>query len=154
MVTLYFLDSSAIVKRYVPEVGTEWIQEICDRQLNHPLFVAGITWVEVLSAVACRHREGSFSAAQISQIHLAIQNHWSSQYRIVEIEQTLIRRAGELVNQYPLRAYDAVQLASALRVQEALTNAQLPGLVFLSADDRLLMTAQAAGLLVDNPNHY
>jgi uncharacterized protein len=51
-VTIYFLDSSAIVKRYVPEKGTTWIQDLSDRQTRNQLFVAGIAWVEVLSALA------------------------------------------------------------------------------------------------------
>lgn len=152
--TIYFLDSSAIVKRYVPEKGTRWIQDLCDRQASHQLFVAGITWVEVLSALARRRREGSFNDSQIEQIYLAIKSHWNNQYRILELDQTLTQQAGELVNQYPLRAYDAVQLASALRLEMALRQAQLTGLVFLSADDRLLGVAQAVGLLSDNPNRH
>jgi uncharacterized protein len=30
MVDAYFLDSSALLKRYVPEVGTAWIQSISE----------------------------------------------------------------------------------------------------------------------------
>jgi uncharacterized protein len=153
-VTIYFLDSSAIVKRYVPEKGTTWIQDLSDRQTRNQLFVAGIAWVKVLSALARRRREGSFSESQIEQIHLVIKSHWNNQYRILELDQTLIQQAGELVNEHPLRAYDAVQLASALRLQISLRQAQLPGLVFLSADDRLLEVAQAVGLLSDNPSRH
>jgi uncharacterized protein len=29
-VTTYFLDSSAIAKRYIPEIGTSWIRQITD----------------------------------------------------------------------------------------------------------------------------
>jgi hypothetical protein len=53
-----------------------------------------------------------------------------------------------------MRAYDAVQLASALSLHSVLTQAQLPVLVFLSADDRLMTIAQRTGLLSDNPNNY
>jgi uncharacterized protein len=153
-VTIYFLDSSAIVKRYVPEKGTTWIQDLSDRQTRNQLFVAGITWVEVLSALARRRREGSFSESQIEQIRLVLKSHWNNQYRILELDQTLMQQSGELVNQHPLRAYDAVQLASALRLQISLRQAQLPDLVFLSADDRLLEVAQAVGLSSDNPNRH
>jgi uncharacterized protein len=123
-VTIYFLDSSAIVKRYVPERGTGWVQDLCDRQTSNQLFVAGITWVEILSALARRRREGSFNESQIEQIHLAIKSHWNHQYRILELDQTLMQQAGELVNQHPLRA-----------------------------DDRLLGVAEA-GLLSDNLNRH
>jgi hypothetical protein len=54
IVTIYFLDSSALVKRYVPEVGTTWIQTLAP-DANNQLYIARITWVEVLSALARRH---------------------------------------------------------------------------------------------------
>lgn len=75
-------------------------------------------------------------------------------FQVIEIDQALIETPGELVIQYPLRAYDAVQLASALRFQSNL--AQIPNfqLVFISADNRLLDMAQSEGLLTDNPNNY
>ena len=66
----------------------------------------------------------------------------------------LARAAGQLVVQYPLRAYDAVQLASALRVQLDLAQTEATPLTFLTADDRLIAIAQAEGLLTDNPNHH
>jgi hypothetical protein len=65
-----------------------------------------------------------------------------------------VEAAGQLVNQYPLRAYDAIQLASMLRIQPAFATATSTSLVFLSADDRLLIIAQTAGLQTDNPNNY
>lgn len=59
-----------------------------------------------------------------------------------------------MIVQYPLRAYDAVQLASALRVQFLLTLMPETKLIFVSADNRLLDIAQSAGLAIDNPNNY
>jgi|GEM_PF-2329377 len=55
MVTAYFLDSSALLKRYVPEIGTAWIQSLTLQSNQNLLIVARITWVEV------RQRIGSSS---------------------------------------------------------------------------------------------
>lgn len=30
MVTRYFLDGSALVKRYATEIGSEWVETICE----------------------------------------------------------------------------------------------------------------------------
>jgi uncharacterized protein len=54
MVAVYCLDTSALLKRYVPEIGTHWMQSIADPQNQHLLIIAQITWVEIHSAIARR----------------------------------------------------------------------------------------------------
>nr|VFK62744.1 MAG: PIN domain-containing protein [Candidatus Kentron sp. TUN]VFK71948.1 MAG: PIN domain-containing protein [Candidatus Kentron sp. TUN] len=70
---------------------------------------------------------------------------WEIQYKIVEIEKSDFEKASRLVQKHPLRAYDAIQLACALKV---------PSATFLSADNRLIDIAQAEGLNVGNPNTH
>lgn len=154
MVSAYFLDSSALVKRYVPETGSAWIQTIADAATGNLLIISRITWVEVLSALARRLREGSLSATDVDLIIQQFRYDLNNHYQIVELDRTVTENAGQLVNQYPLRAYDAVQLASVLRIQPAFATATSTSLVFLTADDRLLTIAQTAGLLTDNPNNH
>jgi len=152
MVDAYFLDSSALLKRYVPEVGTAWIQSITNAQNQNLLIVAHITWVEICSAVARRQREGNISGIQANQVLAAFRAHWNTQYFIVTIDNTVIDLAGQLVNQHPLRAYDAVQLAAALSLQGQLSPPNIAFFTFLTADTRLLAIAQAENLLADDPN--
>lgn len=154
MVNAYFLDSSALVKRYVPETGSAWIQAIADAATGNLLIIARITWVEVLSALARRQRDGSLSTPDVDLIIQRFRFDLNNQYQVVELDRALAESAGQLVNQYPLRAYDAIQLASVLRIQPTFATATSTSLVFLTADDRLLTIAQAAGLLTDNPNNH
>lgn len=154
MVDAYFLDSSALLKRYVPEVGTAWIQSITDAQNQNLLVVAHIAWVEISSALARRQREGNISSIQANQILTAFRAHWNTQYFIVAIDHTVIDLAGQLVNQHPLRAYDAVQLAAALSLQGQLSPPNVASFTFLTADTRLLAIAQAENLFADDPNLY
>ncbi len=79
---------------------------------------------------------------------------WDIQYRIVELDEALTQVAGQLVQKYPLRAYDSVQLAAALKLQATFAQFTNVQFIFVSADKRLLTVAQAAGLLIDNPNNY
>lgn len=58
-----YFDSSALVKRYVAEIGTAWINGIMDPAARNLLHVARVTGVEVVSAIARRARSGSFSSA-------------------------------------------------------------------------------------------
>lgn len=154
MVSAYFLDSSALLKRYVPEIGTAWIQTITDSQNQNLLIAAHITLVEICSAVTRRQREGSISSNQASQILAAFRVHWNTQYFIVAIDKIVIDLAGQLVSQHPLRAYDAVQLAAALSIQAQLLPPATTSFNFLTADSRLLTIARIEHLLADNPNDY
>jgi hypothetical protein len=79
---------------------------------------------------------------------------FDNQYEVLEVDRTLIETAGALVMHNPLRAYDSVQLASALRVQSTLVSVPDTQLVFVSADNRLLNIAHSEGLATDNPNNY
>lgn len=152
--TAYFLDSSALVKRYISETGSAWVQQITDPQTGNLLFIARITWVEVISAFARRQREGSLTSADFAQVIHEFRSDLNTQYQVIELDATLAERAGQLVGQYPLRAYDAVQLASVLLLQPALATTQSTQLIFLSADNRLSTIAISLGLLFDNPNHH
>jgi len=154
VVNIYFLDSSALIKRYVVEIGSPWIKTITDSQTGNSLLLVRITWVEVLSAFARRQREGGLTAAEVAALIAKFRSEFNSRYRVIEVDRALVERAGELIVQYPLRAYDAVQLASALRVQSLLTSMPETQLIFVSADNRLLDIAQSAGLAIDNPNNY
>ena len=155
MVSAYFLDTSALVKRYVPEIGSEWILSITDPVTNSDLVISQITWVEVHSAFARRLRDGSLSAERFDLIVQKVREDFENEYRVIDVDRTLIETAGELVMQHPLRAYDSVQLASALRFQSTtLLSQPETRLIFVSADNRLLNIAQLEGLAIDNPNNY
>lgn len=142
------------VKRYVSEIGSAWIQLLTDPQTGNSLFIARITWVEVRSALARRQREGNLTTADVAQVIQEFRSDLNTQYQIIELDSTLAETAGQLVGQYPLRAYDAVQLASVLLLQPAFATTQSTSLIFLTADNRLRAIAQVLGLLTDNPNHH
>jgi hypothetical protein len=152
--TAYFLDSSALVKRYISETGSAWVQLQTDQETGNLLFIARITWVEVISALARRQREGSLTSADVAFVENEFRSDLNNQYQVIELDSTLAQTAGQLVGQYPLRAYDAVQLASVLRIQPAFATTQSTSLIFLTADNRLSAIAQTLGLLTDNPNHH
>jgi hypothetical protein len=155
VVNAYFLDTSALVKRYVPEIGSDWILSITDPATDNDLAISQITWVEVHSAFARRLRDRSLSAQRFDLIVQKVREDFENEYRVIDVDQTLIETATELVMQHPLRAYDSVQLASALRFQST-TLVSVPNtqLIFVSADNRLLDIAQSEGLATDNPNNY
>lgn len=154
----YFLDSSALVKRYVNEVGTPWIQNLTSSRTGHLICVCRITAVEVVAALARRVKSGSLtphdSAIAIAQFKAEI----ARDYRIVELTPILANRAIQLAESHQLRGYDAVQLASSLVVRDELLamgaiSSAFP-YILISADAELNAAATLEGVAVDNPNSH
>ena len=152
--SIYFLDSSALVKRYITESGSSWIEALVDPGEQNLLIITRIAWVEVLSALARRLREGCLSSDDVKQAVQSYRYDFDMQYSVVELDPELAELAGELVLRFPLRAYDAVQLAAAVKIWKRLDRMDRERFVFLTADDRLLSIAQNEGLFADNPNHH
>lgn len=149
---LYFFDSSALVKRYVNETGSQWVQTVTSANTSNILFVSRITRVEILSAFARLQREGKVAAISMTTTLQLFQYDWTNQYYIIELDQDITEHAGELVQQYPLRAYDSVQLASALSLHPFFARIDPSLFKFVCADDRLLSAAQSEGMQIENPN--
>jgi predicted nucleic acid-binding protein len=146
-VAVYFLDTSAVVKRYVQETGTTWIKALADPAVGDFLYVARVTDVEMTAAIARRRRLGSLTIAQAGTALNEFRLDFAQHYRIVEITIPLLRHASQLADLHVLRAYDAVQLAAVLDIHRL-----DPSLILLSADADLNAAAVAEGLPVEDPN--
>jgi predicted nucleic acid-binding protein len=113
-----------------------------------------MTIVEVISAFARRMRDGSLSIEDFATLRDAFRGDCLKEYRIMPPTLAVIDLACNLLERHPLRAYDAIHLATALGAQQFLTTGGYPPLTFLSADDRLNSAASFEGLIVDNPARY
>ncbi len=150
----YQFDASGLVKRYVDEIGSDWVRAIVDPAQGNLISIADITRAEVASALARRAREGVLTLDERDDLMRTFQAHCATEYRLAPTDHPIIDLAVELILRHPLRAYDGVQLATAVIVNRSLIAHSLPPLVFISADDALIAAAQAEGLMVDNPNWH
>jgi predicted nucleic acid-binding protein len=148
------VDSSALVKRYVAEVGTVWVQGLADPDSRNHLIIARITQVEVTGALARREREGSLDPDAVSRALDTLRYDLDTQYQVVELDPSVAGSAARPLRLHPLRAYDAVQLASAQQIYAVFAQDAEPPFTFLTADDRLLAVAESVGLPTDNPNRH
>ncbi len=154
---LLYLDTSALVKYYVSERGTEWVQRQIDDRLENGepanlIAISPLTFVEVVAAVERRYRAGELSDLQRRAILARFAQDYRERFEILGVEERVISRAATLVSRHPLRAYDAVQLASALILADTVRPYGRPAPTFVSADGRLCDVAQQEGLNVVNPN--
>lgn len=152
--SIYYLDTSALVKYYVNEVGSDWLREIINAVQPPLLFASRMIIVEVMSAFARRGRDGSLTQEELTFARNAFRGDCLNRFQIMPPTMTVIDLACSLLERKPLRAYDAAHLATALHAQRFLMAKGYPNLVFLSADDRLNEIALAEGLVVDNPNRH
>jgi hypothetical protein len=150
----YYADSSALMKRHVVEVGSAWFSTLASPAAGNIILTAQLSLVEVFSALNRRVRESSISLSDYQQIRLDLDHIWSTEYEIIRLARTIVDEARLLLERHPLRAYDAVQLASAIQGRRDLLVSGFAAPIFLSADDRLLKAAQAEGFATDNPNAH
>jgi predicted nucleic acid-binding protein len=147
----YYLDSSAVVKRYVNESGSAWIQALCQDQDN-AIFISELALVEVGSAFARRCRRGEITEAERASYLDAFVQDSAQTYQLVAVTRGIVEHALDLTQLHALRAYDALQLASMLTANAVLTAVGASELIFVSADSKLLEHAAAEGARAENPN--
>jgi len=148
-VAAFFLDTSTVLKRYVQETGTAWVQALAAPTVRHSLFVVRITLAETVAAITRRERGGSITPQDAATAVADFQLDFARQYRVVEVSAGLVAQAATLARRHALRGYDAVQLAAALEI-----HATDPSLTLLSADAELNTAATAEGHPVEDPNSH
>ena len=146
----YFLDSSALAKRYQPEAGSDRV-EVLFRQSQGRMVISRLTAVEMHSVFAGRVRMGTLSPADAA----ALRNHFlndvvSTLLTVVAITDHHYSEAERLLKQhgnvFRLRTLDALQLAVALEVHR---RESLDAVV--AADHVVCQVATAEGLPVIEP---
>lgn len=152
--TTYYVDTSALVKRYVDEIGGGWLRTILAAEPASSVIIVHLAVVEMTSALTRRLREGVLTSAEYAQLQNAFRSDCLDEYEIAIAVGNIINQANRLLEAYPLRAYDAVHLATAVVANQRLVDSDLAPLIFLSSDDRLNDAASAQGLVVDNPNQH
>jgi len=151
---LYFLDSSAVVKRYVSEPGHAWIVSLCDPAQNHDVQIAQIASVEVIAALCRKAREAAITPTERDALIADFRNDMVTTYGMRTVTTQVYTHAGDLCRMYRLRSYDAVQLAAVLALRDDALATGVPALIFVCADTDLLSYAASEGLGVENPNAY
>lgn len=152
----YYFDASAVVKYFHQEPGTAWVRQLVDEResLNdshtNAIFIADVGLAEVPAAFAILARSKRIGVAARDSMYDAFLNSIRTEFKLAEVTIDLAYAAGELTQKYPLKGYDAVQLAVALDLNAALKEQDVFS-VFVSGDDALLQAARAEGLVTENP---
>jgi predicted nucleic acid-binding protein len=153
-VATLFFDSSGLVKRYVAEIGTAWVQSLNAPTAGHDRVIAQITGAEMIAAITRRLRRGDIAPADAATAISDIEADFANDYFLLETSLARIREAMMLARIHGLRGYDAVQLASALFLRDQCRTLGQPDPIFITADKELTAAAIVEGLAVDDPNTH
>ena len=150
----YFLDTSAIVKRYFLEQGHDWIVALCDSTQAHRFYISQAALVEVVATICRKAREQSIADEERDSLINTFRRDCQSAYIVWPVTTAIYTAAGNLCRSYRLRAYDAVQLACVLALRDETVASETPMPNFICADNGLIDMAVAEKLSIENPNNY
>lgn len=139
---ILFADTSALIKLYIEEDGSEAMAE---RARRSRIALSVLAYAEVYSTFARRLREALLTEEEHDDLADRFERDWQSVIAVA-VRPPLIGRVPRLVREHPLRGADAVHLASALALREAGVD-----VTFAVADGRLVDAAGLEGLEVFNP---
>ena len=129
-----YFDASALAKRYVREQGSVKVRRLLSSDMAA---TSRYSAIEIASALARRAREGALSEVERDRALAALHEDMTA-FLVVELTDGIVTGAQALLRRHPLRAGDAVQLASCMHLRDQLEDDV--GLV--AFDDRVLAAAR------------
>jgi hypothetical protein len=151
-----FLDSNALLKLYLPELGAGWLRNFVT---NQQICISELALFEMANVVRRLYVESSLTKNEATDLITKI-NRESVGYDIISLGgQTQLNRLIRFLFGLPLglriRTLDSVHLTAAEIAREDAQNLNPPQtLVFVSSDQRLLQVDQAQGFTTENPENY
>jgi predicted nucleic acid-binding protein len=138
----FYLDTSAVLKRYRTEKGTDVVDEIYSRrQTEDAFFTSHFTCLEVES-VAARALKGRLLTRQAYEALLGSFARDLREYLLFQVSGDLINSAVESTRNYALRAADSLHFAAAATWVAVVGD----DFIFVASDKELLSAAKTAGV--------
>lgn len=131
-----FFDSSAFVKRYVSEAGTDKVLEWCDQATE--IGLSGIALPEIIAAFCRLRREGRIDDTQYRQLKSLLLADIED-VAVCDLTPEVLAQSIASLETNVLRGMDAIHIGSAVALKAD---------VFISADQRQRDAAIRAGLRV------
>ena len=145
--TCYFLDSTAFIKLFVREAGTEAIIKLMEATEDNRKLISAGTPLEVHAALRRRERTGGLSAEDSEAARNILR---AEAARMVQqpLNPAVLEAARRALDRHELNAAEALQLGAAQVAREMF---QGMAIIFVASDGRLLEAAKAEKFEVLNP---
>ena len=145
--TCYFLDSTAFIKLFVQEAGTEAIIKLMEATEDNRKLISAGTPLEVYAALKRRERTGGL-AAEDSEAARNILRVEAARMVQQPLNPAVLEAARRALDRHELNATEALQLGAAQVAREMFQGMTI---VFVASDGRLLEAAKAEKFEVLNP---
>lgn len=148
----FYLDASALAKRYVPESGSLLVDEILDNVPGDRLYLLNVGVGEVVSILVRKRNAGIITDPYFGQVLIDLESEIvrSADINKLPIGNRLATSSFALIVAHAINSTDAIILKSALAIAQKLRSGG-NDLVLVASDQRLLRAAQAEGLTTFNP---
>jgi predicted nucleic acid-binding protein len=133
-----YFDTSAVVPLLIAEPGSARAASLWDGADR--VVSVRLLYPEARAVLAQAERLGRLTAGQLRDAVTELDSLFE-EIDLIEVDDGLARRAGELAEVRQLRGYDAVHLTAADRVRD-------PNVVVIAGDSALLDAAAAEGMAV------
>lgn len=140
---IVYFDTSALVKLYVDEPRAKPARDAA--KAADVIVTSMLTYAEMRSAFARKRRFGEITLDQLGCFKEEFETDWNT-FDIVGIEETIVRRAGDFAENYLLKGFDAVHLATADSLGR-----RFGDITFACFDTELSRAASACGMTLLPP---
>jgi uncharacterized protein len=147
---VFYFETSALLKRYRREPGTEVVNLLLREKRDEDLFVTSHLTVLEISSVAARLMAGKVIRRSQYENLLAkfaqdLRNH---DFVILPLTSSLVSEAIAVLNQRPLKSGDSIHVATALRAEKSVSS---DSFLVVSSDREVLAACLKEKLLVLDP---
>lgn len=140
-----FFDTSALVKRYYEEQGTETVDSIVEGD-DATVVVTSLSIVEAVSAFRRKHKAEEISRTAVDELVAVFFEEALAEFAILPMRETLFDRSLDLILDDDLRTLDSLQLSAAFVLRSAVDD-----VVFVCADEELVAVAEQKGFETIDP---
>ena len=144
---MLYLDSSALIKHYQTERGTDALNVRLEEEEQNlrSVFTSVLTYAEVHAALSRRTRDARLSSEEATEVQDKFDVDWVLSLSPIDLDSSVLGFVRNVVNEFPLRGADAIHLASALWLRDmarlGLKKDQYAGPLVLASSDKQLTKA-------------
>lgn len=124
---MVFADTSALVKLYIPESGSETTRQ--QFEAASEVVVAVVAYAEARAAFAAHRRSGHFGRGTYTSLIAAFDADWPGLAKL-QITEAICVEAGQFAERYALRGYDGIQMACYAQVARSAGEAEVEFICF------------------------